>query len=131
MKPSIIFLLTIFGSFMLVVAPAKSEMIPVAATKDDEHKYYLDTDSVTFDRNFVEGSVTKKSRKPSSNEVSSATARWKVNCSYRSSMIIEAAFHDSNGNFLGSSRKSSGWGAITPGSVGEDIYYFMCNQFRR
>ena len=131
MKPSIIFLLTIFSSSILIAAPAKSEMIPVAATKDDEHKYYLDTDSVTFDRNFVEGSVTDKKMNPSSNGVSTTTVRWKVNCSYRSRMFIEAAYHDSNGNFLGSNRKPSGWGAITPGSVGEDIYYSMCNQFRR
>ena len=130
MKPSIIFLLAAFSLSILIIAPAKSEIILVVATKDNKHKLYLDTDSVTFDRNFVEASITTRNRNPSDG-VSSSTVRWKVNCSYRSKMFVEAAYHDLNGNFLWSNRKPSGWGAIIPGSIGENIYYSMCNRFRQ
>ena len=106
-------------------------MIPVTVSQNREDEYYLDTSLITFDRNFVEASVKVEYKNPSSNGVSSVATRWKANCSYRSTMIIAVSFYGLDGNFLGSSRKTSGWGAITPGSVGENIYYSMCNQFRR
>ena len=131
MKASIISLLTIFSLSTLIATPAKSEMIRVANSRNNELKYYVDTDSITFDRNFVEALVTSKSKTPSIYGLSSVIARWKVNCSYRSLMYIDSTYYDVDGNLISANRKPSGWGAITPGSLGGGVYNFMCNRPKR
>ena len=123
--------MTMFSVPILMATPVKSEMIPVTASENGDRSYYVDKNSITFDRNFVEASIDIKYKTPSSDGVSSVTTRWKVNCSYRSRMTIGSAYYDLKGNFLGSNRKPSGWSAVTLGAVDEGIYYFMCDQFRR
>lgn len=122
MKASIISLLTILSASLLIATPAKSETLLVGSTEDSEEKYYLDTNSIAFDRNFVQASVKVKHKNPIRNGVSTSVSRWKVNCSYRSMMIIEGTSYDSNGRFLGSSRKPTGWSEVALGSVGEYVY---------
>ena len=121
----------IFSSSILIATPTRSEILPVTTSQDGEDGYYIDTDSITFDRNFVEASVKSYYRTPTRRGASLSIVRWKANCSYRSTMYIESAHYDINGTFLWSNRKPSGWGAVTLGSVGESIYNSMCNQFRR
>ena len=130
MKSSIVSLLTIFGLSMLIATPAKSEIIPIASSKDGEDEYFIDTDSVNLDRNFIEASIKSEYKTPLRNGTSSVTTRWRANCSYRSYMYIESAYYDLNGNFLGSNRQPSGWRAVRPGAVDEGIYSSICN-FRR
>ena len=130
MKASMISFLTIFGLSMLAATPAKSEMILVSGSKNRTVKSYVDTNSITFDRHFVEALVKFKYTIPSKGGTSLAMTRLKVNCSYRSYILSESKFYDLNGIFLLSNRKPSGWIAIKPNSASEDVYNFMCNQFR-
>ena len=130
MKASTVSFFMIFGLSILIATPAKSEIIPVVATENDDEKLYIDTDSITFNRNFVEALVKIKYKTPSKTKTSSLAVRWKVNCSSRSYMYVGFNSYDLNGNFLWGDRKPSEWKAIKPGAVNESVSNFMCN-FRR
>ena len=127
MKASVVYLLMIFGLSILTTTPAKSEIVHVTDSGNGEARIYVDKDSIIFDRNFAEASVIYNYKTPSSNEVSSAKKRWKVNCSDRNYMSTEINVYDLNGIFLRGNRQPSGWRTITPGAVNADIYYFICN----
>ena len=130
MKASIVSLLMIFGLSILIATPAKSELIPVASSKDGEQEYFIDTDTFNLDRSFITASIRIKYKTPLRTGASSATVRWGAKCSDRSYMFIESAHYDLNGILLGSNRKSSEWRVVRPGTVDEVIYNSMCN-FRR
>ena len=121
----------IFSLSTLIATPAKSEMIRVAATKNYDLIYYVNIDSITFDGNFVEASVNTKHKNPSIYRVSSVTERWKANCSYGSTMYIEAAYYDVGGKLISADRRPSGWRVLPLGSVDRGVHNFMCNRPRR
>ena len=131
MKASIIFLLTIFSLSALISTPAKGELTPVKTTENNDEKLYIDTDSITSNKNFVEASVKVKFKTPLKSGTSSSAIKWKVNCSSRSYMHNGFNSYDLNGSFLWGDREPTGWSLVQPGAVNEDVYNLMCNQSRR
>ena len=134
MKTSIISLLIIFGSSILIAAPARSNIVNIS--KNGEPGYYIDVNTINLDRSFTRADVSTTLKGPTKlngrfYSILSVTTKWGVKCSDRSMAIMGKSYYSQNGKYLGSNPKSSKWNAINPGSTEENIYNFLCNTYKR
>ena len=134
MKPSIIFLLTIFSLLILIESPARSSIINIS--KDGEPEYYIDVNTINLDRSFIRAEVNTTLKGPTTlngrfYSILSVTTKWGVKCSDRSMATMGKFYYSQNGKYLGSNPKSSEWNTINSGSTEEKIYNFLCNKYKR
>jgi hypothetical protein len=110
----------------LFVNPAKAELVDLA-TDLAGNTYSMDSNSVTSNNGFIEASMNLNFSTVN-NGVIFIGSRQRFNCSSRSVMSLEATSYDMNGKPIVSSRESTPWTQVTAGSIGENIYLYVCNR---
>jgi hypothetical protein len=121
---------TFFTAFCLVslsADQAKAEMVEVGTAQSGD-VVYINNKSLTSNGRFVEATVQLVYATPYRG-VASSSDRTRVNCSYRSMIKLSTVFYDGYGKPVSPNlNRSDGWYAVTPGSLNEGVYNYLCNR---